>query len=76
VSSQLHTPAALPLGKKPPVPIGLGGPQSRSERRGEEKIIAPTWTQNSDPSVIQPVASCYTDYAILALKLGGGGGKQ
>jgi hypothetical protein len=32
VNGQLHAPAALPPGKEP-----LGGPQSRSERDGEEK---------------------------------------
>jgi hypothetical protein len=40
VSGQLHAPAALPPEKEPPVPIG--GPQSRSGRRGEEKILDPT----------------------------------
>jgi hypothetical protein len=40
-----HAPAALPLGKKPPrCPLDrrLTGPQSRSGRRGEEKILDPT----------------------------------
>jgi hypothetical protein len=41
---QLHDPAALPLGKEPPVPnekVGgvEGGPQSRSGGCGEEKKI-------------------------------------
>jgi hypothetical protein len=68
VSGQLHVPAALPPGKKPPVPVGQvagWGP-------------APVWTtwrrenswlyrdSNSDPSVFQPVASRYTEFSIPA----------
>jgi hypothetical protein len=41
----------------------LGGPQSQSGRRGEQKILAPTGDSNSDPSAVQPVANHYTDYA-------------
>jgi hypothetical protein len=47
VSDQRHTPAALyPRGKGPPIPIvqeagRLGGPQSRSGRRGEKKNPLP-----------------------------------
>jgi hypothetical protein len=67
VSGQLHAPVALPQEKDPPPPRysldrRLGGPQSRSGRRGEEKILEPTGTRNSDPSVVQPVVSHYTDY--------------
>jgi hypothetical protein len=32
-----------------------------------EKILDPVRTQNSDPSTVQFIASCYTDYAILGL---------
>jgi hypothetical protein len=42
----------------------LGGPQSRSGQRGEEKI-RDYLDSNSDPSVVQPVASHYTDCAII-----------
>jgi hypothetical protein len=42
----------------------LGGPQSRSGRRGEEKILDPTWTLTLNPSIVQPIASRYTDYTI------------
>jgi hypothetical protein len=60
------TPRPLdPRGKSPRYPLDrrLGGPQSRSGRFGEEKILDPTGT-NSDPSVVQPVASRNTDFAI------------
>jgi hypothetical protein len=57
-----------PLGKglRYPLDRRLGGPQSRSGRRGEEKILEPTGTQTPTSSVIQPVASRYTDYDIPA----------
>jgi hypothetical protein len=39
VSGQLHAPAALPQGKSPWYSLDkrMGGPQSSSERGGEEK---------------------------------------
>jgi hypothetical protein len=39
----------------------LGGPQSRSGRRGEEKIVDPTGTRTPTSSVMQPVSSRYSD---------------
>jgi hypothetical protein len=60
--SASHAPTALP-----PVPIRqeVGWtPQSRSGRREEEKILDLTGTRNSEPSVVQHIASRYTNYAI------------
>jgi hypothetical protein len=60
MSDQLHTSAALLPGKNRQYPLDrrLGGPQSQSGRRGEEKILDPTATPNSTPtsSSPQPVA--------------------
>jgi hypothetical protein len=36
-----------------------------------EKILDPTGTRNSDPSVVQSIASRYTDYATLRDKTKG-----
>jgi hypothetical protein len=44
----------------------LGGPQSRSGRSEEKKILDLTGTRTSNPLVVQPVVSRYTDYAIPA----------
>jgi hypothetical protein len=41
--------------------MSVGGTQSRPGQRGEEKVRY----ANSDPSVIQPVASRYTDRAVI-----------
>jgi hypothetical protein len=68
VSGQLHAPAALHPGKEPPVPIG-------QEAGWVPEPVWTTWTRensrtyrdsNSDPSVVLPVASRYTDCAIRA----------
>jgi hypothetical protein len=68
MSGQLHAPIALPPGKVPPVPIGL-------EAGWAPELIWTTWRSenfcphqdsNSDPSVVQPVASRYTDCSISA----------
>jgi hypothetical protein len=52
--------------EEPPVPIGFGGwvdPRTGLDDVG--KILDPTGTRNSNPdSVVQPVASRYTDYPI------------
>jgi hypothetical protein len=66
MSGQLHAPAALSPRKEPPAPLDrrLGGPHNQSGRRGEKKILDLIGTRTPTP-VAQPVASCYTDCAIL-----------
>jgi hypothetical protein len=58
VSGQLHIPAALPWGKVPQYQMDRrpGGPQSRSERCGEEK--------DRELPESEPVARHYTDSTI------------
>jgi hypothetical protein len=61
--------ASSPRGKSPRYPLDrrLSGPQGRSGWRGEN-----SWhyqDSNSDLLVVQPVASLYTDYAILGEKI-------
>jgi hypothetical protein len=63
------TPRPLyPREKSPRYPLDrrLGGPQSRSGRPGEEKILGPTGTRTPTPLSSNSVASRYTDYAIPA----------
>jgi hypothetical protein len=62
VSGQLQAPAALPPVKEPPIPLDrkLSGPQSRYGQCGEVQILDPTGTRNSYPSIVQPVASRYS----------------
>jgi hypothetical protein len=51
-----------PWWKSPWYPLDrrLGGPQSQSCMT--KRNSWPYWTSNSDPSVVQPIASCYTDH--------------
>jgi hypothetical protein len=66
MSGQLHTSAALLPGKEPPVPIEQEIWWTSEERwRGENSCSHRD--SNSDPLVVQPEASRYTDYAIPAL---------
>jgi hypothetical protein len=60
--------ALYPRGKGPLHPLDrrLGGPQNRSGRSREEKILDPTGTRTPNSSVVQPVASRYPDYATPA----------
>jgi hypothetical protein len=62
VDGQRHAPAVLPPGKtRYPLYKKLGGPQGRS---GQVRKISPP--PGFDPRTVQPVASHYTNYAILA----------
>jgi hypothetical protein len=62
VGDQPHAPAALPPGKtRYPLYSRLGGTQGRS---GWVRKISPT--PGFDPRTVQPVASRYTDWAVLA----------
>ena len=62
VGGQRYTLAALPPGKTQyPLYRRLGGPQGQSV--WVRKIPPPL---GFDPRTIQPIASCYTDLAILA----------
>jgi hypothetical protein len=63
LSRQLHVPTALPPEKDPRYPLDrrLGGPQSLSGRRGEDKILDPTETRTPDSSIVQLIASRCTD---------------
>jgi hypothetical protein len=59
MNGQLRAPAALPAGKEPMYPLDtrLGGPQNRLERYGKVKILYPYRDSDSDPLVVEPVAS-------------------
>jgi hypothetical protein len=68
MSGQVHTSTSLPPGKEPQVRIGY-------EAGWAPQLVWTMWRRenswpyqdsNSDPSVIQPVGSRYTNYAIPA----------
>jgi hypothetical protein len=58
VNGPLHTLTALPRGKYYPVPLGrrLSGSQSRSGRRGVEKIFCPCRESNLNSIYFQLIA--------------------
>jgi hypothetical protein len=63
VGGQRHAPAALPPGMtRYPLYRRLGGHQGRSGR-----VLKISPLPGFDPRTVQPVASCYTDWAIAAL---------
>ena len=71
VGGQCHAPATLPPGKTQyPLYRRLGGPQSQS---GWVQKISPP--PEFDPRIIHPLASRYTDCALLAHRTGGAGQK-
>jgi hypothetical protein len=64
VKAERCTTWSIPIFRKSILPchnVSLGGPQSQSGRRGENSW--PYRDSYSDPSVVQSVASRYTDYA-------------
>ena len=63
VGGQRHAPAALPLGKRPGTHCigGLVGPRAGMGRCGKSRL-----TPGFDPRTVQPVANCYTNWAIPA----------
>jgi hypothetical protein len=67
VSGHLHDPEALPLGKGPRSHWieGWVGPRAGLEDMEKRKFLILLGLELL-PSVLQPVASRYTDYAILA----------
>ena len=59
VGGQRHAPVALPPGKtRYPLYRRLGGPQGQS---GQVRNTSPL--AGFDPRTVQPLASCYNDYA-------------
>jgi hypothetical protein len=58
---------ALRVSPRYPLDRRLGGPQSRSERGGEEKNSQPRRESKPRTPIVQPVAQSYTDWAIMAL---------
>jgi hypothetical protein len=74
VSGQIHVTAALPPGKSPRDLLDrrLREPQNRNEKRGDNFWLYRD--SKSDHSVVQPIASSYTDYVFLFIYLNIGGG--
>jgi hypothetical protein len=71
VSGQLHAPAALPNGERAPETHWIGGwvdPSAGLDDMEKWKFFTLPGLE-LQPSVVQPVASRYTDCAIPALSL-------
>jgi hypothetical protein len=71
VSGQLHAPAALPQGKSPCYPLdrrgGWVGTRAILDTVVKRKILSPRRESNPRIPIVQPVAQCYTNWAITAL---------
>jgi hypothetical protein len=65
---QFHALAALPPGREPLVPIGQEAGQAPEPVwtmwKGQKSY--PYWDSNSNPLIVQPVASHHTDFTIPA----------
>jgi hypothetical protein len=66
VSGKLHAPAALPLGKEPPVSIGWkdGLAPEPFWTVSKRKIPIPRRESKPDHPIVQPVASRYTEWVL------------
>jgi len=67
VGGQHHPPATLPPGKRPGTYCTEGWVGPKAGRDGCGKSRPPP---GFDPQTVQPLASCYTDYAIPARNYG------
>jgi hypothetical protein len=69
VSGHLHTPAPLPLQKQDPETQWIGSwvAQEPVWAAWRRENSSPTETRTATPSFVQPVASRYTDCAIVVL---------
>jgi hypothetical protein len=69
VSGQLHAPAALPPRERAPGTHWIGGwvgPRAVPDVVVKRKIPSPRRESNPRTPIVQPVAECYTDWAITA----------
>jgi hypothetical protein len=66
MSGQLHVPVALPPGKTVPIRQEAGWASEPVWTTGKGENSWPYRDSNFDPSVVQPVASRYTDCIIAA----------
>jgi hypothetical protein len=70
VNGLLHDPGALPpgvIGPRHPLDKGLGGLQSRSGRRGEDKHLAGNRPRAVHPVAIPTPKNCYIVLLLLLL---------
>jgi len=68
VSGQFHSLAALPPGKEPLVPFGIGGwVGPRAGHGNEEKNSQPHQESNSRTPIVQPVSSQKNSFPFTSL---------